>query len=70
MTVSLTIVALAFLQSDIFWQHFGGWMPPILRGSMENHKNKQVNISGCQVMQPLQGKIMSTVFSNYQPILS
>ena len=32
-------------------------MPPILRGPVENHKDKQPNIPRCEVMQPLQGKI-------------
>lgn len=32
-------------------------MQPILRGPVENHKDKQPNIPRCKVMQPLQGKI-------------
>jgi len=33
-------------------------MPTIFGGPVENHKDKQPNISTCEAMQPLQGKIL------------
>jgi len=38
-------------------------MPPVLRGPVENHKDKQPNIPRCEVMQPLQGKIPPRIFA-------
>ena len=50
---------LTFLLRSFFGQYFSGWMPTIFGGPVENHKDKQPNISRCEAMQPLQGKILS-----------
>jgi hypothetical protein len=42
--------------ADIFRQYYSGWMPSVLRGSVENSEDQQDNIHGCQVTRLLQGK--------------
>ncbi|AQK87742.1 hypothetical protein ZEAMMB73_Zm00001d038759 [Zea mays] len=41
--------------------YFSGGMPPICRGSVEISKDKQVNISRCEVMWTLQGVLWANV---------